>query len=217
MRKTAGILAAVAIAASALIAAPANADTVTITSGGSSFSAGIMSTCAANYTDAKVTYTSSASGTGRTNFANGTFDFAGSDGTFAATDSKPAGTAYVPVLGGPIAIIYNVDGVNNLRLDAPTIAGIFLGKITKWNDTALAKLNPGVKLPAATITPEYRNAKSGTNGNFRATWLLTAASAGRLTRPGPPQPVQLPQLVTVALPRQTLLQTPRQPQIASVM
>jgi phosphate transport system substrate-binding protein len=176
MRKTAGILAAAAVVASALIAAPAHADT-TLTSGGSSFSAKMFTTCAANYTNAAVTYTGSSSGTGRTNFANGTFDFAGSDGTFAATDSKPAGTAYVPVLGGPIAIIYNVDGVNNLRLDAPTIAAIFLGKITKWNDTAIAKLNPGVKLPAATITPEYRNAKSGTNGNFSG-YLAANSSIG---------------------------------------
>jgi len=166
MRKTAGILAAAAIAASALIAAPAHADSTTLASGGSSFSAKMFTTCAASYTDAAVTYTSSSSGTGRTNFANGTFDFAGSDGAFAATDKFPAGTAYVPVLGGPISFIYNVDGVKNLRLDAATIGKIFLGTIKTWDDAAIKKLNPGVKLPSVAITPEYRNAKSGTNGNM---------------------------------------------------
>jgi phosphate transport system substrate-binding protein len=166
MRKIAGLAAAVAITASALIATPALADT-TITSGGSSFSAKMLQTCAANYSAATVTYTSSSSGTGRTNFANGTFDFAGSDGAYGAADAKPKGDyAYVPVLGGPIAIIFNVPGVTNLRLDATTIGAIFQGTIKTWNDAAIAKLNPGVKLPAADITPEYRGTKSGTNGNF---------------------------------------------------
>jgi phosphate transport system substrate-binding protein len=63
-------------------------------------------------------------------------------------------------------MIFNVAGVNNLRLDATTIGAIFQGTISKWNDPAIAKLNPGVKLPATTITPEYRGSKSGTNGNF---------------------------------------------------
>jgi phosphate transport system substrate-binding protein len=180
MRKTAGILAAVAIAASALIAAPANADTVTITSGGSSFSAGIMSTCAANYTDAKVTYTSSASGTGRTNFANGTFDFAGSDGTYGATETpKPAADSfrYIPVVGGPIAIVFNVKGVPSLRLDSTTIGSIFRGTISKWNDKAIAALNPTAKLPATEIAVQYRGTKSGTNGNF-AGYLAANKAAG---------------------------------------
>jgi phosphate transport system substrate-binding protein len=168
MRKTAGILAAVAIAASALIAAPANADVPTITTGGSSFSAGMFTTCAANYTDAKVTYTSSSSGTGRTNYMNGTFDFAGSDGAFGATENQPAAAnfRYIPVVGGPIAIVYNLAAVPSLRLDAATIGKIFLGQIKTWNDPAIAALNPTAKLPASAITPEYRSDKSGTNGNF---------------------------------------------------
>lgn len=178
MRKIAGLIAGVAIAATALVAAPAHADSVSLTSGGSSFSAKMFTTCAANYSAANVTYTSSSSGTGRTNFANGTFDFAGSDGAYAATDTKPKGTyAYVPVLGGPLAIIFNVPGVSNLRLDATTIGAIFMGTITKWNDTAIAKLNPGVKLPADAITPEWRNAKSGTNGNFSG-YLVANHAAG---------------------------------------
>ena len=168
MRKTAGIIAAVAIAASALIAAPAHADVPTITAGGSSFSAGMFTTCAANYTDAKVTYTGSSSGTGRTNYMAGTFDFAGSDGAFGATEKQPAAAdfRYIPVVGGPIAIAYNLAAVPSLRLDATTIGAIFLGKIKTWNDPAIAALNPGAKLPASAITPEYRSDKSGTNGNF---------------------------------------------------
>jgi phosphate transport system substrate-binding protein len=168
MRKTAGIIAAVAIAASALIAAPAQADTATITSGGSSFAAGMFTTCAANYTDAKVTYTGSSSGTGRTNYMNGTFDFAGTDGAFGATEKQPAASdfRYIPVVGGPLAIVYNLPEVPSLRLDADVVGAIFLGKIKTWNDAAIAALNPGAKLPATAITPEYRSDKSGTNGNM---------------------------------------------------
>ena len=179
MRKTAGIIAAVAIAASALIAAPAHADAPVITAGGSSFSAGLFTTCAANYTDAKVTYTGSSSGTGRANYMAGTFDFAGSDGAFGATEKQPAAAdfRYIPVTGGPIAIVYNLADVPSLRLDATTVGDIFLGKIKNWNDAAIAKLNPTAKLPATAITPQYRSDKSGTNGNFTG-YLAANKAAG---------------------------------------
>ena len=177
MRKTAGIIAALALAGSALLAAPAQAADVTLTAGGSSFSGGMFTTCANNYTAAKVTYTSSSSGTGRSNFVAGTFDFAGSDGAFGSADAKPAGSfAYVPVLGGPIAIIFNVPGVNNLKLDAVTIGKIFKGQIKTWNDKAIKKLNKTAKLPAAAIVPMYRNSKSGTNDNFSGYLAANGAS-----------------------------------------
>jgi phosphate transport system substrate-binding protein len=135
----------------------------------------MFTTCAAGST---VTYTSSSSGTGKTNFSNGQFDFAGTDAVYAASETKPKGDfAYVPVLGGPIAIIFNIPGVHNLRLDALTIGKIFKGTITQWNDSAIAKLNKGVKLPAQAITPEYRNSKSGTNGNFSG-YLAANKAAG---------------------------------------
>jgi phosphate transport system substrate-binding protein len=178
MRKTAGILAAVAIAASAFVAAPAQATPVTITAGGSSFSAGMFTTCAANYTDANVTYTSSSSGTGRTNFANGSFDFAGSDSAYGNSDTKPSSDyRYIPVVGGPIAIVYNLASVPNLRLDAVTVGKIFKGTVTTWNDPAIAALNKGVKLPSTAITPMYRSTKSGTNGNFSG-YLKANGAAG---------------------------------------
>jgi len=178
MRKTAGILAAVAIAASAFVAAPASAAPVTITAGGSSFSAGIFTTCAANYTNANVTYTASSSGTGRTNFTNGSFDFAGSDSAYGNSDAKPSSDyRYIPVVGGPIAIVYNLSSVPNLRLDAATVGKIFMGTVTTWNDPAIAALNKGVKLPATAITPMYRSTKSGTNGNFSG-YLKANGAAG---------------------------------------
>jgi phosphate transport system substrate-binding protein len=195
MRKTAGIIAALAIAATALVAAPASATTADIAGGGSSFAADLWTNCATNYSaigsNPTVSYSSSSSGTGRTGFVNGTFDFAGSDSDFGSSDTKPSGNyAFVPVAGGPIAIIYNLTydtvtrnnkgvviktvttRVTSLKLDAATIGKIYKGQITKWNDNAIKDQNPtlAAKLPNLTINAVYRNTKSGTNGNFSG-WL----------------------------------------------
>lgn len=167
MRKTGGILASVALLGASLFVGPAaSANPVSITGGGSSFAGGIFTACAAAYTKNTVTYTPSSSGTGRSAFANGSITFAGSDAGYGATDKKPSGFTYVPVIGGPIAIVFNVPGVKSLNLDAATIGAIFSGKITKWNDAAIKKLNPRAALPDATITPVYRSSNSGTTENF---------------------------------------------------
>jgi phosphate transport system substrate-binding protein len=70
------------------------------------------------------------------------------------------------MVGGAIAIGYNLSGVDNLVLDAPTIAKIFDSKITKWNDPAIAALNKGVKLPDLKIQAFHRSDESGTTDNF---------------------------------------------------
>jgi len=121
-----------------------------------------------------VNYSPDGSGAGRKNFISGAADFAGSDaalsedelgGKFAAcaADSKAID---IPVYISPIAIAYKVDGVSDLTLDAKSIAGIFSGKITKWNDSEIASLNDGVKLPDANITVVHRSDDSGTTENF---------------------------------------------------
>ncbi len=178
MRKTSGLLATVAILGSALLAGPAaQAAPVAITGGGSSFAAGIITTCAAAYTTNTVTYTASSSGTGRSNFANGSINFAGSDAAYNATDKKPSGFVYVPIIGGPVAIVFNIPGVKTLNLDATTAGSIFSGKITKWNDAAIKKLNPKAALPASTINVNYRSSNSGTTQNV-ANYLFQNKAAG---------------------------------------
>ena len=83
----------------------------------------------------------------------------------------------LPVVFGPIAVTYNLPGVDGLILDGPTAAKIFNGAITTWNDPAIAALNPGTtKLPAEKITVLYRNDESGTTDNFQK--YLDAASDG---------------------------------------
>ena len=72
----------------------------------------------------------------------------------------------LPIYISPIAVIYNVDGVSDLKLDATTLASVFAGKITKWNDPAIAALNDGTTLPDLTITAVHRADDSGTTENF---------------------------------------------------
>src|SRR5690606_12702905 len=80
----------------------------------------------------------------------------------------------IPVYVSPIAVVYNLDGVEDLRLSAPTIAKIFTGRITTWTDPAIAAENPGVALPDLPITPVHRSDESGTTENF--TEYLAAAA-----------------------------------------
>ncbi|MDL9981054.1 phosphate ABC transporter substrate-binding protein PstS [Microbacterium sp. ASV49] len=121
-----------------------------------------------------INYDPQGSGAGRKSFISGAADFAGSDaalkdeelaGTFALC--KPGTKAIdLPVYISPIAVAYNVPGVKDLKLDAETIAKIFSGKVTKWNDPAIAALNSGASLPDATITVVHRSDDSGTTQNF---------------------------------------------------
>lgn len=121
-----------------------------------------------------INYDPQGSGAGRTSFIGGSADFAGSDAalsdaeltkTFAtcAAGSKPID---LPNYISPIAIAYNVDGLKDLKLDAKTLAGIFTGTITTWDDPAIKALNSGATLPSAPITVVHRSDDSGTTQNF---------------------------------------------------
>ena len=141
-----------------------------------------------------INYDPVGSGTGRTNFISKAYDFAGSDS--ALSDDASAGTSEVdqakarcggqaaievPVYVSPIAVIFNVSGVDDLNLDSATIAKIFQGEITKWNDPAIAALNDGVDLPDTAITAVHRSDDSGTTANF--TDWLSKTSDGAWTAP----------------------------------
>ncbi|MEV1054036.1 phosphate ABC transporter substrate-binding protein PstS [Streptomyces sp. NPDC049887] len=124
-------------------------------------------------TGVEVNYKSSSSGEGIVAFNQGTVGFAGSDSALkpdeVAESKKVCKTGQginLPMVGGPIAIGYNLPGVDSLVLDAPTVAKIFDTKIKKWNDPAIAKLNPGVKLPDTTIQAFHRSEDSGTTQNL---------------------------------------------------
>jgi len=169
MRKISGILAASALVASITLVAPAAYANETITGSGASYSNSMHQTCIAGYSAAstnKVTYTSTGSGTGKTQFAAGTTQFGSSDSLYSS--DAPANFTYVPLIGGPVAIVFNVAGVKNVNLTPKLLDGIFTGTITKWNDAAIKKVNAAVasKLPDATIQIVYRSGNSGTTNNF---------------------------------------------------
>jgi phosphate transport system substrate-binding protein len=131
----------------------------------------------------QINYKGSGSGAGITAFTNGQVAFAGSDSALKpeeVTASKKVcsgGQAIdLPMVGGPIAIGYNVPGVDKLTLDAPTLAKIFNNKISKWNDQAIAKLNPDAKLPDLKIQAFHRSEDSGTTDNFTKYLIASAKS-----------------------------------------
>jgi phosphate transport system substrate-binding protein len=135
-------------------------------------------------TGVTISYDPAGSGAGREQFIAGGVAFAGSDsylndeelaGTFAAC--APGTLPFeVPNYISPIAVIFNVEGVSKLNLDAPVLAGIFAGKITKWNDAEIAALNAGVSLPNTAITAVHRSDDSGTTKNFTDYLNKTAGS-----------------------------------------
>jgi phosphate transport system substrate-binding protein len=130
-----------------------------------------------------VNYDPIGSGGGREQFTSGGYPFAGSDsyldneeGELDKATERCDGTAPVeiPNYVSPIAVIYNLEGVDDLQLSPDTLAGIFAGDITKWDDAAIAEDNPDAELPAEAINPVHRSDESGTTGNF-TNYLSVAA------------------------------------------
>lgn len=121
---------------------------------------------------ATVNYDAVGSGSGREQFIAGGVQFAGSD-SYLTTDEVAAAKETcgsdpieVPVYVSPIAVIYNLQGVSELQLTPQTLAQIFAGKITSWDDPAIKVENPGASLPSTSITPVHRSDDSGTTANF---------------------------------------------------
>jgi phosphate transport system substrate-binding protein len=131
--------------------------------------------------DVTVNYDPVGSGGGREQFLAGGTDFAGSDAaldeeelTAAEDRCGAAGVFELPNYISPIAVIYNLEGVDELNLTPATLAGIFTGAITNWNDPAIAADNPDATLPDQAITPVHRADDSGTTDNF-TDYLFQAA------------------------------------------
>lgn len=165
------ILIAAIIAALLFAARPTSTKSnasINLTGSGSTFAIPLLDACKAGYTAASgntYTYTGGGSGAGRTASDKGINDFNFSDTPHTAA-TRLATVIHVPVIAAPIAVMYKLDLAQPLKLSAPTIAGIFAGTITKWNEPAIAGDNAGVSLPAKTIQVIYRSDASGTSGNF---------------------------------------------------
>lgn len=132
-------------------------------------------------------YGGGGSGKGVSDFTSNQTDFGGSDSALkaaqftSAKSGRCAGNDAIdlPMVTGPIAVSYNLSGVSKLIMTPQVLVGIFGGKITNWNDPAIAKINPGVTLPTLAIATVHRSEASGTTDNF--TKYLTAAGGWTFT------------------------------------
>ncbi|MGH3734530.1 MAG: phosphate ABC transporter substrate-binding protein PstS [Micromonosporaceae bacterium] len=126
-----------------------------------------------------VTYNSTGSGTGKSEFGEGLTDFAGTDSLVKDDDGIKEEFLYVPTVAAPITVTYNLEGVDKLQLSADTVAKIFQGDIKTWNDPAVVADNPDAKLPSTKITIAHRSDGSGTTKNFTK-YLEKASKAWKL-------------------------------------
>jgi len=130
-----------------------------------------------------VNYNAVGSGAGQTDLESATVAFAGSDPALKPTDVKAmkGPVLQFPVAAGAITVSYNLPGVKSgLKLDGPTIANIFSGKIKTWSDPAIKALNPGISLPSTAITVVHRSDSSGTTNGF-TTYLSDVSSTWKST------------------------------------
>jgi phosphate transport system substrate-binding protein len=131
----------------------------------------------------QLAYTPSGSGNGVSRFTQGQVDFGGSDSALDAAKGEPdkakarcqGNPAWnLPMVFGPVALAYKLDGVTDLNLTSDVVAKIFTGAIKTWNDPAIAAANSGKTLPAKPVQVIYRGEDSGTTDNFQ-TYLGAAA------------------------------------------
>src|SRR6266498_915428 len=127
---------------------------------------------------AKINYQAIGSGGGVTQFTSKTVDFGASDAPLKDEEVQalPAEAVQIPTVLGGVVIAYNVSGVDTgLKLDGPTAADIFLGKVKTWNDAEIADQNSGVTLPSTPIAVAHRSDESGTTKVFTS-WLSKESS-----------------------------------------
>lgn len=167
------LIAAFTVACGSNNAAPAasNSGSVTLNGAGATFPLPVYTEWIQMYksvkSDVTLNYQGIGSGGGQKAILDGTVDFAGSDSLLKDSQyQQMPDLQMLPMLAGAVVPIYNVEGVNNLVLDGPTLVNIFMAKVTKWNDPAIAALNPGVSLPDAPITVAHRSDGSGTTEIF---------------------------------------------------
>ena len=175
-----------ALALSSTTAGVSHAAT-SVTGSGSTFIKNLFEACAPTFNDARtdgttVSYSGGGSGAGRTAFTAGSTNFAGTDSKYGSTDTPPADYTYVPIIAGPVSIMFKHSGYSGtLKLSPVTLAKIFAGVITDWDD-ALITADNGSAVPSKTIRVVYRSDSSGTSSGF--TSYLNAAAPSVWTKAG---------------------------------
>jgi phosphate transport system substrate-binding protein len=186
---------ALAALAAVAIAAPGAAQD--LTGAGATFPFPIYSKWFADYaakTNVKINYQSIGSGGGIRQLSEQTVDFGATDAPMSDAElakAKGGPVLHIPTVLGAVVVTYNLPDLKKpLRLDGPTLADIFLGKITKWNDARISALNPGVKLPASDLLVVHRSDGSGTSYVF--TDYLASVSPSWAAKPGKGKEVRWP-------------------------
>jgi phosphate transport system substrate-binding protein len=174
--------------------APAKA-AMEVTGAGSTFVYPVLSAWASDYagqSGTKVNYQSIGSGGGISQVKAGTVDFGASDQPLDSAELAASKLAQFPIVIGGIVPVINLTGVEpgKLRLTGPLLADIFAGKVKKWDDPSIVKINPGVKLPSAPIAIVHRSDGSGTTFNF--THYLSQVSPSWRAGPGEGKTVSWP-------------------------
>jgi phosphate transport system substrate-binding protein len=170
----------------------------TINGAGATFPQPVYQEWAARFkedTGTTVNYQGIGSGGGIAQFTQGTVDFGATDSAMKDEEitaaEKKGDPVHVPTVLGAVTIAYNVEGLDQgLKLDGATAADIFLGKVKKWNDPAIARQNSGVQLPDSDIAVCHRSDESGTTGNF--TNFLAEESKAWESGPGADKSVKWP-------------------------
>jgi len=186
------------LASLATLSAPIAAENnINLTGAGATFPYPLYSRWFSEYNrlhpNVRINYQAIGSGGGIQQVKNGTVDFGASDA--ALSDQQLAGMpalVQLPMTAGPVCITYNLRGVgSNLKLTGAALAGIYIGSITKWNDGAIARTNPGVNLPNRAILVVHRSDGSGTTNIF--TTYLSSVDGAWATKVGKGTSVNWPQ------------------------
>ena len=185
-------LAGVGLTLMAALLAGCSNDKPKITGAGATFPAPIYKEWIKNYQKtATVDYSDVGSGKGIDALKTKAVDFGASDAPLNAEEEATIPNAvHIPTVGGAVVLTYNLAGVTELKLTPEIIAGIYLGKIVKWNDPALIAANPGKTLPDTKILPVYRSDSSGTTYVF--TSYLKAVNAEWASGPGSGKSIKWP-------------------------
>lgn len=181
-----------------LTATVASAQVNSITGSGASFPFPLYTEMFNAYktqTGVSVNYASKGSGGGKRDIITRAVDFAGSDAPFSAQEAKdaPAEVLFIPMALGAVVPTYNLPGVTTkLKFSGELLANIYLGKVKKWNEPAIANLNRGVKLPDLNITPVYRSDGSGTTSIFVDFLAKVSSEWANTVSKGPQSSVKFP-------------------------
>jgi phosphate transport system substrate-binding protein len=180
-------LSAVAVAASMATGVTASASASSLSGAGSTLVAPLEALWAQGWggaTGNQVTYAAVGSGTGITDISNGLVAFGASDAPLTPTQAAAcSGCVQIPWALSATAVGFHLTGISSLNLSGKVVAEIYLGQITKWNSSAIKKLNPGVRLPNLKITPIYRS--DGSGDTYAFTNYLAHVSGAWLSKVGP--------------------------------